>query len=222
MGDDDQAALPLARGTPRGGRGRRSRGRSSARRGGAGRSGTAAAPPATTVARWPPDSPRRRDVEQALGEAEVGEHRPHRVRRSPARRGRGSARGRGSSGRRRSASDERRPDRPDRPWAAPDLAARRAGGRLQQALSLADAGAPEEQVAQGLAGDELRLLGQVADRGRRRAQHDPAGVGRLETGEDAQQRRLADAVRPDDTDPVARADASGRRRRGRAQGRATC
>ena len=70
-------------------------------------------------------------------------------------------------------------------------------------LGRADAGAPREVAADGLAGAGLELLRQVADRAG--ADH-PAGVGRLQAGEHAQQRRLADPVRADDADAVARGD----------------
>ena len=70
-------------------------------------------------------------------------------------------------------------------------------------LGAADSRAPREVVADRLAGPGLELLRQVPDGA---GTDHPAGVGRLQAGEHAQQRRLPDPVRADDADAVARGD----------------
>jgi hypothetical protein len=52
----------------------------------------------------------------------------------------------------------------------------------------------------------LGLLREVANRQIRRLAHDPPSIRRLDPGQDPQQRRLTDAVGPDDADPALRAD----------------
>ena len=63
-----------------------------------------------------------------------------------------------------------------------------------------------EVGAHGLARPALGLLREVADGRARRRAGDAARVGRLDAGEDPQQRALAGAVRRDHADPAARAD----------------
>ncbi len=75
--------------------------------------------------------------------------------------------------------------------------------RVHRGFGLTDAGAPRQVAEHGLTGARRRLLRQVADGAA--ADHLPA-VGLLEPGQHAQQGRLADPVRADDADPVARRD----------------
>jgi len=82
---------------------------------------------------------------------------------------------------------------------------RRDGG-VENGAGLRHAGTPGQQLGDGLAGTGMRLLRQVADRGRRRRHADPAAVGRPQAGERAQQRRLAGAVRADQAQTGAGAD----------------
>ena len=118
------------------------------------------------------------DVEPVGGQARPGRAPRRRGRRGRRRRGRGSARGRRCRPRSTSASS---------PIAA--VAASSA------ADAVGHAGAPGQVGAQRLAGLGVGLLGQPAHGGGgRRPLHD-AAVGRLEPGQDPQQRRLADAVR---------------------------
>ena len=72
--------------------------------------------------------------------------------------------------------------------------------RIHRPFRVADARAPREVAEHGLAGARLGLLWQEADGA---AADDLAGVGGLDPGEHAEQRRLADPVRADDPDPVA-------------------
>ena len=121
-----------------------------------------------------------------------GRRRPRRPgRRSRRRRARGSARARRRTCRRR-------------PGAA---SASAADGGVERVLGVGHAGAPREVRAHRLAGAALRFLGEVARRSR------VGGLrvtvpesGRVEAGEDLEQRRLAGAVRRDDADAVLRAD----------------
>ena len=76
----------------------------------------------------------------------------------------------------------------------------RLGRGAERGLGLGHAGLAGEEGRDGLAGEPLALLGEVADGRLRRRGRDLAGVGRLEAGEDPEQGRLADAVRPDDAE----------------------
>ena len=76
-----------------------------------------------------------------------------------------------------------------------------AGGcRRQLVLGGPGPGASGQHGAHGLAGCPLVLLGQVPDGGRRRVEGDRSGIGLVEAGEEAQQRRLADSVGTGDPD----------------------
>ena len=104
------------------------------------------------------------------------------------------------------------------------VGARRAGGeggrrRVELGVGIGDAGAAGEERVHRLV-RARRLLGQVADGGRRRRALDATALERHEPGEGLQQRRLADAVGADDADPLAAGDDERRRRRGRRAGRA--
>ena len=79
-------------------------------------------------------------------------------------------------------------------------------GRFQVAVGSRHAGAAGEIGAHGLGRGAGRLLGQVADGGGRRGAEHSAPIRRDLAGEGAQQRRLADAIRPDDSDALARRD----------------
>src|SRR5207253_755070 len=68
------------------------------------------------------------------------------------------------------------------------------------------AGPPLEVAAKGLARERVELLRQVAGRQPRRAQPDATALRLVQPREQAQQRRLADPVRADDSDAAARAD----------------
>ena len=83
-------------------------------------------------------------------------------------------------------------------------AARSARRGLHARVGVGDAGAPREVVLERLAGRAVGLLRQVA--GGAGGQPDGARVGPVEPGEQAQQRRLARAVGPDDAEHVARRD----------------
>ena len=78
----------------------------------------------------------------------------------------------------------------------------RLGERVECVARLGHSSAAREVRAQGLAGPRVGLLREVADGQRRRRPLDSAGVWRLLPREDAQERRLADAVRPDHAEPV--------------------
>ncbi len=78
-------------------------------------------------------------------------------------------------------------------------------GALEFQLGRGDAGSSGEELEQGLV-TPVRLLRQVSDPQRRRRRHHRAPIGLIEPGEDAQQRRLANAVRADDPEPRARSD----------------
>jgi hypothetical protein len=71
---------------------------------------------------------------------------------------------------------------------------------LELILGGGDARPPSEITPQGLALDGIDLLRQPPDLERPRGALDRAAVGKLEPGEDAQQRRLADAVGADESD----------------------
>ena len=66
----------------------------------------------------------------------------------------------------------------------------------------------EEHVADGLAGGENVVLGEVAEAGGA-AQRTDAGVGLLASGQQAQEGRFAGAVRPDEADALAGAEVEG-------------
>ncbi len=83
--------------------------------------------------------------------------------------------------------------------------AERGRGVFKRLLGRRHTGSPAQEVAERLA-RTLGLLGQVADRRRRRDASDRPRIGHVETGEDAQQRRLAGAVGSDQTDVVAGRD----------------
>ena len=76
--------------------------------------------------------------------------------------------------------------------------------RVHGLLGFEDAAAAGEVAEQRLAVLDVGLLRQVADRERPWSAVDAAEVRLLEPGEDPQQRRLPDPVRPDETDPGAR------------------
>ncbi len=77
---------------------------------------------------------------------------------------------------------------------------------LELALGRGDAGQPGQPRAKRLAGPALRLLPEMGDRRPRRIERDDARIGRLLAGEQPQDGRLADAVRPDEPDARARTD----------------
>ena len=72
------------------------------------------------------------------------------------------------------------------------------GKRVHPPLGLGDAGTPREIRAQCLARERIALLRQVAHRTGR---PNRAAIGRVEPGEQPQERRLAGAVRPHEPDP---------------------
>ena len=80
----------------------------------------------------------------------------------------------------------------------------RGGGRLHRLGRLGDSGAPPDELRHGLTGATLGLLVQVADRGAGRGGDHRALVRSQVAGEHAQERGLADAVRADEPDAVAR------------------
>ena len=80
------------------------------------------------------------------------------------------------------------------------------GGGVHLRLGGADAGAAGDEGGHGLAGPTLGFLGQVPDRGGRRAQRDRALLGLELGGQQPQEGGLAGAVGPDEADDVARAD----------------
>ena len=85
-----------------------------------------------------------------------------------------------------------------------------AGGRLGQLLvGAAGTGPAGQRLADRLAGDDLVLLGQVAQGGRRRVQDDPAAAGGDDPGQQLEEGRLADPVGADDADPALRPDREG-------------
>ena len=77
---------------------------------------------------------------------------------------------------------------------------------LELPLGGRDAGQPGQAAAQRLAETALGLLPEMGDRRPRRIQRDDAGIGSLLAGEQTQDGRLADAVRPDEPDARAGAD----------------
>ncbi len=68
------------------------------------------------------------------------------------------------------------------------------GGGIQVGVGRPDPGATDQEVAHRLTGMSLGLLGQIAHRRRRGRQHHRSCLQRLETGEGAQQCRLARAI----------------------------
>ena len=78
--------------------------------------------------------------------------------------------------------------------------------RVERGRCRRHTGAAGEVVAQALARHRVALLGQPADGGGGRRPLDRAAVRHLESRQDAQQRRLADAVRPDDAEARAGRD----------------
>ncbi len=132
---------------------------------------------------------RHLEVERAFGQAEVGEHR------ADARIEVGGAE--------REVLVERVRVEIGGAFVDPG---ERVAGLVEAQLGRGHSGAAGEERAHGLAGAPVGLLRQVADgRGGRRAD-DRSGVGRLDAGEDAQQRALAGAVGRDDADPAPRTD----------------
>jgi hypothetical protein len=75
---------------------------------------------------------------------------------------------------------------------------------VEPRLGPGDPGAPREVAEQRLTGPGVRFLRQVADAQRGRVVTNAAGIRLLQPREDPEQRRLADAVRPDQPDPRAR------------------
>jgi hypothetical protein len=84
--------------------------------------------------------------------------------------------------------------------------AERGRGVVHRDLRGGHAGAPGQVGTDRLARPRRALLRQVADDGVRRVQRDGAGVGCALAGQDAQQRRLAGAVRADQADDVTLGD----------------
>jgi hypothetical protein len=79
-------------------------------------------------------------------------------------------------------------------------------GGIHRDLGGGDSGAAGQERRDRLAGDAVGLLWQEADGRVRRGEADAAGFGRLLAGEQAQQRRLAGAVRADQPDDVSGRD----------------
>ena len=79
----------------------------------------------------------------------------------------------------------------------------RVRGGLHRLVRRGDAGAPGQELPDGLARAPVRFLREVADRRARRAHRDRAGVGRAHACQHAQQRGLARAVHADQADDVA-------------------
>ena len=79
-------------------------------------------------------------------------------------------------------------------------------GGVHRRLGVRDAGPAGEERDHGLAGAPVGFLRQVPDRGRRRADGHRALLRSGLPGEDAQQRRLAGAVRPHEADDVTRGE----------------
>ena len=86
------------------------------------------------------------------------------------------------------------------------LRGERGGGPLELRAGRVHAGAATEELEQRLALGALGLLRQVAHAGARRGARHAAAVGSIEPREEPQQRRLADAIRSDDTQAGAGAD----------------
>ena len=82
----------------------------------------------------------------------------------------------------------------------------RVGGRRELGVGGGDTGPPGEEGVHGFVDAPLGLLGQVPDGRRRWREADGTAIGRDPSSKALQQRRLADTVRPDQTDPAARAE----------------
>ncbi len=82
----------------------------------------------------------------------------------------------------------------------------RLGGVVELDRGRLDAGATPQEAAHRFAGPPLGLLREVADVGVGRRRGHPAPLGVLHPGEDAEERRLAHAVRADHSDAVAGRD----------------
>jgi hypothetical protein len=80
------------------------------------------------------------------------------------------------------------------------------GGRVEGGLGGGHPGPPGERGQDGLALAPFVLLGQIAERGRRRADDDGAGLGGQVTGQRPQQCGLARAVDADEADDVTGSD----------------
>ena len=124
-----------------------------------------------------------RHAEPVRGEADVGQRRARR-----GRRGRRPPRARNAS-----RASEYSSTRPGSPASAAVSASRRS-------LRRGHAGAPRQVLGDGLVRGRAAALVEQADPQRRRRPQDPALVGGLGARHHAQQRRLADAVRPDHPD----------------------
>jgi hypothetical protein len=137
----------------------------------------------------PARKPGRGNLEQTLGQREVGQHRGHPRLDVGTSEGEVALECGGvavvSAGRSRGEL---------------------VGGGLESRLGGGDAGSACEELAEGFFGVGLGLLGEVTDRGTGRGERDGAGVGGVQAREDAQQRGLADAVRPEHTHAGLRAD----------------
>lgn len=87
------------------------------------------------------------------------------------------------------------------------LAPRELGrGPVKGGLCLKDARSPTEVRSECLGRIGLAFLGEVADGRTRGGERHAAGVRLFEPGEDAQERGLADAIRPEDTQPCLATD----------------
>ena len=86
----------------------------------------------------------------------------------------------------------------------PGLGLEPIGEPIQALLRLRDSGPARQVVAERLLRPCVGLLRQVADREVGRHAAHGARVGVLETGQDAEQRRLAGAVRADEPDAAPR------------------
>ena len=123
-------------------------------------------------------------VERRVGQVEVGGHRGDAgvevgpAQRHPAVEGAGVAVGGGGV-----------------------LGVQRGGRGVEAGRGVCDPRAPGEHRPHGLTGARVGLLRQVADGGGRRAEAYGPAVGGSQAGQDAQQRRLARPVRPDQPDP---------------------
>ena len=80
------------------------------------------------------------------------------------------------------------------------------GRRNEGSLRVRDACPARDIRPDRLAGERVGLLGNVRDGELGRGAPHRAGIGGLDTGEDPEQRRLADPVCADDSDAVARSD----------------
>ena len=105
----------------------------------------------------------------------------------------------------------------EKPLQRGGVGVRAPGGRvaLHRLVRVRDARAAREVAQERLAGAAIVLLRQVADPERRRRPLDRALVRLLEPGREAEQRRLAGAVRADEAEPQPGRRASARRDRGR-------